>query len=97
MIERKPIPADLVDRLTQAKHLKELLPNFFPSDHSLRHFLRTRRSILIERGLLIETPGTLLIDAPRLREQLIEIMQLPAPDLPVRGVTRKPAATAPAE
>jgi len=87
LIERKPMPFDLIDRLVPAKHLIEVLPNFFPSEHSLRHFLRTRRSSLVSRGLLIETTAGLLVDVPMLREQLIEILKEPA-DYPVRGASQ---------
>jgi hypothetical protein len=96
MFERRPIPPDLLDRLAPVRDLQTHFPTYFSSMGSVRHFMRTRRSALLERNLLVETPGQLLVDVFRLREHLLEILQT-APDLPVRGVTRKPAATAPAE
>jgi hypothetical protein len=91
VIQRVTPPAELLRRLQPIKSFFQQYPNLFPSESAMRHFMRIRRAELVKRGLLIETTAGLLVDAPMLADQMVEILQMPVPAELSRAV-RKPAA-----
>ena len=73
-LTRTSISPDRIGHLMRLVDYQKHYPMLFVSVHSLRHFLRSRRELLEERGLLINTTIGLMVDAGRLTEQLPELL-----------------------
>jgi len=62
-----------LDRLVTPDEYQARRSRIFPSQTSLRWYLRVHRTSLIERGALIRIAGRLMLDSPALDRAVIEI------------------------
>ena len=52
-------------------------PNFWPTEHSARHFLNTRKAQLISLGILEKTTTGWMVDYKLLDEKLFDLLKRP--------------------
>lgn len=52
-------------------------PNFWPTEHSARHFLNTRKAQLFALGALVKTTTGWMVDYKILDENLFDLLKFP--------------------
>lgn len=65
---------DLLDIVPWSSYW-QTLPNLFPTKHTAAWFLKTRKSALIEQGILVETVKGYLVRKAKLDSALVELLQ----------------------
>lgn len=68
------IQTDRLPHLMRWTDFAAEFPGIFPTDHSVRHFIRTRKDKLIDADLMVDSSMGMLVDGERLRERLLDYL-----------------------
>ena len=73
------IPVSRLQSLERARSFRARHVNLFPTPHSWKHFVQSRREELLARGLLVRLTTGNYVDGERLDAALPELMSICPP------------------